>query len=274
MEFRITPYSAPALSFNFEEIKAELAQRLESYHGVAYTESQMAEAKADRASLNKLKKALEDARIAQKKQYMEPYSVFEKQIKELVGMIEAATGGIDKQIKAKEESDKQEKRTAIEAIYAEIGFPAWVTLPRIADPRWLNKSVSLESVRDQLTGKAEEIKANMEALEASDGAAAGIECYQRSLDFSMAVQAARRAAEIERQRKARETAKPAEMPHPEPQPQPVHEPRPAPVYDEPAPKPVKKYAVAFRCLLTAADAEALKAFFRSRGIYFEAIKED
>lgn len=261
MELKIAPYSTPPIAFNFEELRAGLSARLESYSGIAYGDDQIAEAKADRAALNKLKKALEDARIAQKKTYMQPFSRFEQQIKQLVSMIDDANSGIDKQIKASEESTKQEKREAIADIFSSIGFPPWLQLSRIADTRWLNKSVPLGLIRGTMTSKAAEIAANVEALEAMDGAAAGLECYQRTLDFSQAVQSAKRAAEIERQRQERE----AHVAEVRQQPQETAHPRPQ--------IDATKFVVTFRAELTRDDAAALKQFFKSRNIRFQQVKE-
>ena len=55
------------ISFNAEEIKAELAQRLEKYNGLVYNEANIKDAKADRANLNKFKNAIEDKRKEMKK---------------------------------------------------------------------------------------------------------------------------------------------------------------------------------------------------------------
>ena len=46
------------IGFNFEELKAELAERLDHYNGLVVTEDGIKEAKADRAKLNKLRKSV------------------------------------------------------------------------------------------------------------------------------------------------------------------------------------------------------------------------
>ena len=49
--------------FNYEELKSELAEKLEKYNRMVVTEDGLAAAKKDRAALNKLLKALDDKRI-------------------------------------------------------------------------------------------------------------------------------------------------------------------------------------------------------------------
>ena len=46
------------ISFNHEEIMQELAVRLEKYNGLVYSERNIKDAKADRATLNKFKEAI------------------------------------------------------------------------------------------------------------------------------------------------------------------------------------------------------------------------
>ena len=59
----ITRQSPGFASFeNFEEIKSYLAEQLTSYRNLVYTEDNLKLAKADKAKLNKLKKALDERR--------------------------------------------------------------------------------------------------------------------------------------------------------------------------------------------------------------------
>ena len=64
MELKVNEVQIPdAISFNYDELKQELAEKVSMYETMVYTEEQIKEAKADKASLNKLKKALNDERI-------------------------------------------------------------------------------------------------------------------------------------------------------------------------------------------------------------------
>ncbi|MCM1007773.1 MAG: DUF1351 domain-containing protein [Ruminococcus flavefaciens] len=62
-----TEISIPQEIENLEQLKAEIAPKMEQYRSLVVTEESVRSAKADRAKLNKLKKAVEDQRISIKK---------------------------------------------------------------------------------------------------------------------------------------------------------------------------------------------------------------
>ena len=70
-----------SIEWNHEEIKREVAERVRYYKNLAYTDDQIADAKKDRATLNKFVQELEATRKAVKKQCLAPYEDFEKKIK-------------------------------------------------------------------------------------------------------------------------------------------------------------------------------------------------
>ena len=72
MELKMNEYQLPEqILFNYEELKAELTEKVQHYETLVYTDDQIKEAKADRAALNKLKKALSDERIRREKRIYE-----------------------------------------------------------------------------------------------------------------------------------------------------------------------------------------------------------
>lgn len=77
MELKVNNFSVPStITFNFEELKQELEEKAGFYTNLVYTDEQIKEAKADKASMNKLKKALNDERIRMEKEYMKPFTEF------------------------------------------------------------------------------------------------------------------------------------------------------------------------------------------------------
>ena len=54
----------PPVEWNYEAVKQWISDGLAAYEGRVYTEGTVAEAKRDRANLNKLSKAIEDKRIS------------------------------------------------------------------------------------------------------------------------------------------------------------------------------------------------------------------
>lgn len=90
MELRVNEVAIPEkIDFNYEELKAELTSKVSFYETLVYTDDQIKDAKADKANLNKLKRALNDERIRREKEYMQPFNVFKAQINEIIGTKEA-----------------------------------------------------------------------------------------------------------------------------------------------------------------------------------------
>ena len=106
------------IDWNYEELKTEIQGKANDYMNLVYTADQVKDAKKDRANLNKFVEALESKRKEIKKQITEPYSAFEKQEKELVGIVNKAIANIDTQIKGYEEATRQEKLEKVKEIYA------------------------------------------------------------------------------------------------------------------------------------------------------------
>ena len=120
----ITRQSPGFASFeNFEEIKSYLAEQLASYRNLVYTEDNLKLAKADKAKLNKLKKALDERRKEIKKIYMEPYLILEGQIKELTAMIDEPLAEIKAFTDRMEEERKAQRRAEIKQYYDTVSAP-------------------------------------------------------------------------------------------------------------------------------------------------------
>ena len=131
-----------AIKFNYDELKAALVANLEKYKNLVYTAENVKEAKDDRATLNALKKSMNDEKIRIKKEFNKPYDDFETKIKELIELVDQPASEIDKQVKAFEEVEKVKKREVIDNIYAEnIGeYAKLIPLTKIYDSRWENKT--------------------------------------------------------------------------------------------------------------------------------------
>ena len=156
MEVRLTPaieqVIPPQISFNFEEIKSELAGKLQVYQTMVATESGIKEAKADRANLNKFKSALADSRKAVKAQWNQPLSDFEGKMKELERMVDEPIGAIDRQVKAYDEAKKQDKRQQIERFFeGAVGdLEEVLPLSKIWNDRWLNATYPMKDIEKEI----------------------------------------------------------------------------------------------------------------------------
>ena len=208
MELKVNNFSVPStITFNFEELKQELEEKAGFYTNLVYTDEQIKEAKADKASMNKLKKALNDERIRMEKEYMKPFSEFKAQVNEIIGIIDKPVNAIDAQVRAYEDKCRQDKQVAIEQYFAEIEKPEWLTLRAIADPKWLNASVTLKSVKAAIDEKVQQIIKDMEMLsKIPEFGFEATEVYKTTLNVNKAFDEANRMAEIARRKREREEA--------------------------------------------------------------------
>lgn len=277
MELRIGKITFPeVIDFNFEELKQEITNRVAMYANMVYTEDQVKQAKADRANLNKFVKALSDERIKVKKQCLKPYEEFEAKVNELSKIVQEPISLIDKQVKEYEEQKKQEKKAKIEEYWenAELAIPFPMTLHLIFDEKWLNASVSMKSIQEEIKSRLEQIEKDLATLSnLPEFGFEATEVYKTTLDINKALNEGHRLSEIQK-RKAEYEAEQArlkaeaELKKAEPQPQPAQE-----GFMNPPAEEVKKYAYSFRAFMTIEEAKELKVFFESRNIQFEKIYE-
>lgn len=155
-----------SIGWNKEQIKEAVVSITEQYKGLAYTEEQLQEAKADRAKLNAMKNDISARRIQVKKALLEPYEKFEAEVKEAVALIDEPIAMIDEQIVAYEERTKEEKRQTLEKFFTENrgSLPELITFERIFNPQWLNKRSSMTSCKNDIKKLIEDISADLSAI--------------------------------------------------------------------------------------------------------------
>lgn len=275
MELKISEVVLPApITFNYEELKSELLHKVSVYETMVYTEDQVKEAKADRAALNRLKKALNDERIRQEKEYMQPFNTFKAQIAELVKIIDNSVSVVDKQVKEFDEKKKAEK---LDAILEYFGIALAAKLPSVPlnhrlvfDDKWLNASVSMKSIQEAIDAKLDQVAKDLAVIASLPSYAfEARECYVDTLDLARAVseahrrqeQAEKKAAWEAEQQKRKEEAdaiKPSQVMTN------IND------LDDIENLPFRKW-IGFQALLSADEAKALGAWLRNNGIKYKAI---
>lgn len=155
------------IGWNKQEIMDAVASITEQYEGVQYTEEQMAIAKKDRATLNAMRKAISDRRIEVKKALLAPYDAFEAEVKEVVALIDKPIAMIDEQTSAYEEKLKEDKRQAlIEHFNKNVGeLEGTLTFDMIFNPKWLNKSASLKSCKEEISSSIEKTATDIRSID-------------------------------------------------------------------------------------------------------------
>ena len=194
------------IQWNNEELKQEITATMQEYKSLAFTEENIKDAKADRAKLNKLRTAFEDERKKIKKQCMEPYTKFEKQVKEIVSLIDEPIALIDSQIKEVDDQKKAQKQKDIEELFGSLGFQNFVTLDKIFDSKWLNASVAMSKIEEQMKSQMFQIGHELETIrKLPEFAFEAKELYKKTLDMNQAIQEGQRLAEIQKRKLAYET---------------------------------------------------------------------
>lgn len=191
----------PEIKWNNEELKAAIAEKMKEYKGLVFTEETISEGKKDRANLNKLRGAIDDERKRVKKLCMEPCNRFEKEVKEVLALVDEQISAIDIQIKEVEQIKREEKRKAVQELFESIGFQKFVTLEMIWDEKWLNASVALSKVENQMKETmyriGEEVGTISRLPEFSFEA---MEVYKKTLDLTQAIKKGQELADIQKRK--------------------------------------------------------------------------
>lgn len=271
MELRIEKMQLPApITFNFEELKTELAERVQHYEGLVYGADQIREAKADRAVLNKLKKTINDERIRLEREYNTPFQVFKGQVNEILDLIDAPIAAIDRQIKAYDEQRKEKKQQEIMILLSNVDLPYDIDPKKLYNDKWLNAAYTGDKIGAEIDSMLEQIQDDVEILEnLTEYQEEAIMSYKHTLDIRAALRSVDEA-------KAKDAEKSRIHNHIQEQMQklsgqteaiqPGRE-EPEPVI-EPPKTAVPAAWIRFEAYLSAEQAAKLKAFFKENQIEY------
>lgn len=203
---------------NIDELELFVAEKLVEYTPENYKGDSDA-AKKDRATLNASKKAVSSKRIEIIKNAMARFLIdtFETRCKKVEKDIDTAALALDAIVKAKEEEERSVKRAQIEQFWSVQNFDL-VSLDKVFDQKWLNKTVKNKDIFEEIEKKIASIYAGIKTLESLgiDAEALAIlkPFYLESLDIGQAaeqwnkIKANReRLAKEEAERKEREALK-------------------------------------------------------------------
>lgn len=201
------------INANMEPLKAMLAEKMREYEEKQFSEESMKEAKADLADLRKLKKAVNDRKVEVKTEFMKPYDVFERNVKELIALIDKPIGTIDYQRKKFEDKRVMKRKAEIEAIYKELvseDLEDYIPLERIYGSKWTNATTTTKSIREEIAGVATKTRNEIAVLRAMNSEAVehALNLYMNNHNLATAVKYInnyeQQKAEILRQQEERE----------------------------------------------------------------------
>lgn len=273
-ELSVTLPDLPEVRSNIGEIAAAVRERLAEYGAYEVSnEEDYKCAKAQRAALNKLTKAISSKRIEAKKAYLAPYARFEEQAKALEADIAELSGEYREQINAYDARRRERLRCELEERYAELAgtFADLVPLERIEDQKWYNRAPGVnpfDALADRVAKYVKQWQ-SLQALtyESAEEKSAALEWFCTNLPEDTGEVAVMLQARRERMRAVAEIQAGFEPPAPEPDPEP--EPPAAPAVEpqtvHASDEPRRVYSFEFEC--TRAGMESIVAFCRERGIH-------
>lgn len=156
-------------------------------------------------------------------------------MKELTHLVDEPITVIDSQLAEYDNRLRAEKEEQIEALFEAAQFQPFVTLERIKDPRWLNRSYSLKQVEQDMHDRKEQISNDVYIINRLPESQAALVIYEQTLNLRAAQAEAEHMAQVQREAEARkkaeeemaakldadaaaaEPAKPTEVPQPAPE---------------------------------------------------------
>lgn len=193
------------IEWNFEELKAEITAASQEYAASVYTDENIRGAKADRAKLNKFVDALNGKRTEIRKKLLAPDEQFGREVKELTGIIQGAIENIDAQIKDYERRQREEKTKKVREIYEDNiqDLEKYLPFERVFRPEFANAGTTLKSIREEITGKIQQVAEGLAVLNEIDSPYAEEmkESFLKSYDLNTALAEGNRLAAAEQRRK-------------------------------------------------------------------------
>ena len=154
--------------WDFPAIKEKLQRHLDAYAGLVYTDGSIKDAKNDRATLNKVKKAIDEARKAYKAKCLAPYEVMEPQIKELLNLVEDQKALIDKTVKDYENRQKETKELEVRKYYDRKAVVlenlADGLYPKLFDKKWTNATTTKAKYEEEIMVAINTAEADINAI--------------------------------------------------------------------------------------------------------------
>ena len=145
-------YQSAKINFpEYEKLEARVGAINIQYTQYDVTTENFKSAKETRAQLNKLKKALNDKKIAIVKDVDQPVNQFKSQIKKLTDQIDEASTHISNQINEYEDNAKKQREVRIRGEIDKWCQAAGVDPAEIVfNPRWLNKTTSFAATENEV----------------------------------------------------------------------------------------------------------------------------
>lgn len=183
----------------YEQLLDEAMQVAEMVSTMEVTEDSVKEVKKVLANVNKSLKALNDGRIAVKKEILKPYDAFQEQVREIESVVSAADSIVRSQVREFEEKEREVKKGELREIwdlrieayeYAKVmDFEDWLT------PQMLNKSTPMKKAEEYMTSWLERVEREVETLSQMPNPDELIQIYKTNRDLAITLGIAKQKEE-------------------------------------------------------------------------------
>ena len=262
LELKLSEFHPVPVTFNYQELKKEIAERTLPYKGLIVTEDAIPTAKADLAKLRKLEKAIDDRRKDVKKEYNAPYMEFEAKVKDILSDIQEAIGNIDSQVKGFEKQADDEKLSQIQKFFG-LAFDELakdIRFEKVYNPKWLNKGYKMAEIEEEIAAAANKLYADIEVVKGlkSPHETSLLSNLFSCLDLGEVIVQHNKLMELDERRKAQE--------------QPKQEVVDSPKFSADTPGPLQKIKMWVE--VNDQQKAALSQFLRENGIRYGKVKDE
>lgn len=151
-----------------KNLKKWALEKVEKYQNLMVTEDQVINIKKEMADINKYAKEIDAKRKEFEKQYKARIDPVLAQILEIKGIFDSAYNGLKTQVDNFEAAEREKRRIAVQDLIDETirteGLQEYANRFAIQE-KWLNKTTSKKSIKDDIQTIANDIKGLIEAQE-------------------------------------------------------------------------------------------------------------
>lgn len=183
LDFQVSFTQGSVEIVGYNEIHKSLSQLSDYLNTINITEENIKESKKLVARVSKATKEMNQARIENKKRFMQPFDTYESQVKTLTALVKEAEETVRSQIRELEEAQREEKEQKIRELFDKrkeaYQYNRFFTFEDFLEPRHLNKSTPINTVEIEM---AQWLKATDDDIKTLDSLA-----QQGNFDFPEAM---------------------------------------------------------------------------------------
>lgn len=150
---------------HFEELKVGVNQLVAKYKNWEIKEEEYKDAAQIKAALNKKVEEIKKLFKEKSESYLAPYNEAKAKVNEIVAIYKEASENLNLQIKSFDDKADKVKYEQILAMYEALGDDKdLIEFQDLYDDRWLNKTISLKKVKEEIDARIVQIKNDLSVI--------------------------------------------------------------------------------------------------------------